>query len=65
MKDETCTLVGSSRRIRDIITTSSRSVNQPLGLNRALDCVGEGNIMKNVATPITRVIKPLPHQSAL
>jgi hypothetical protein len=38
---------------------SSRSVNQPFGLNQALLCVGDGGMRKNVAIPIKSVIKPL------
>lgn len=38
---------------------SSRSVNQPLGRYHVLVFVGEGGILKKVAKPMTKVIKPL------
>lgn len=58
-----CTLVGSSRRIRDVAMYSSRTVNQPLGLNQVLVCVGEGGILKKVTMPIRRVSNPLVKRS--
>lgn len=53
------TLVGSSRKIRAVEMYSSRSVNQPLGRNHVRVCVGEDGIIKNVAIPTVKVMRPL------
>jgi len=42
-----------------VAMTSSLSVNQPLGRNQLLVCVGDGGILKKVAIPTARVIDPL------
>jgi len=38
--------------------TSSRSVNQPFGLNQAFVCVGPGGIRKYEIKPMASVTKP-------
>jgi hypothetical protein len=52
-------LVGSSLSTRVTAIVSSRSLNHPLGRYQVLVWVGDGGILKNVAIPISRVIKPL------
>jgi len=50
--------VGSSRKILVVAIISSRAVNHPFGRNQDFVWVGEGGIIKNVAKPITKVIRP-------
>lgn len=42
--------------MRLVIMISSRSVNQPFGLNQVRVCVGDGGILKKVMKPTVRVI---------
>jgi hypothetical protein len=51
--------VGSSRSTRETTMVSSLSLNQPFGRNHFLVWVGEGGIMKKVASPIVNVSTPL------
>jgi hypothetical protein len=48
-----------------VAITSSRGVNHPLGRNQDLVCVGDGGIIKNVAIPIRRDIRPSIRNSHL
>jgi hypothetical protein len=57
--------VGSSLKTLDTNITSSRSVNQPLGLNQVLDFVGAAGMLKKDAIEMVRVIRPLCGLKAL
>lgn len=51
-------LDGSSRRIRFVMITSSRSVNHPFGRYHALVCVGDGAIANHDQMPMRSVMQP-------